>query len=185
MWHRPLNQSGCAASKGTGGVESDSEDRGSLYGDGNKRRGAAPGAARQGRGNSAHGSRTEQDRRRIDIQDQTVLCLTFWGRGKRWRAHSGPLHWTGFFLFHEQRRTSHHREIGQGAHRADHLAQDEEECQSNVCRIHSSNHGVTLFLKVRSLSPLSLRNGNKHVKSARLTSTLFSNGDARKTGRGV
>ena len=47
------------------------------------------------------------------------------------------MHWTGHFLFHEQGRLFRHREIGQHAHRTDHLAEGKHEHQRDVPCINS------------------------------------------------
>ncbi len=141
--HRSVNPSSRAASERTDGVESDSEDRGRTYGDGDHGTCAAPWQQRGCALKCEHCSQTWQGRRMINIRNEVMLYLTFGRRGKYRGAHSGPIHWTGHSLLRVQRRTFRHREIGQRTDRSHHLAQGEEkEHQENVLRIHSSNHGT-------------------------------------------
>ena len=139
----PLGLLSQAASERAGRVESDSKDRGGTYGDGDHGARAAPWRQCRCALNCERCSRTEHGRRMINIRDEVMLYQTFGRRGERRRAHGGPIHWTGHSLFHEQRRTFRHREIGQRTQRPHHLAQGEErEHQENVSCINSSNHGT-------------------------------------------
>lgn len=83
----------------------------------------------------------------IKVYGCAILHLAF-RRGRcGWRAHASSVHGASHFLFHEQRRTFRHREIGQRTHRPDYLAQGEEEHEGKILRIDSSNHGIDHFLQ--------------------------------------
>ena len=66
----------------TGGVESDSEDRGRTYGDWNNGQLASPGPRDRGQRMCKSYGKAEQDRRMINARDQAVLDLTFGRRGE-------------------------------------------------------------------------------------------------------
>ncbi len=78
-----------------------------------------------------------QDRRMIHIRDRTRLALTFRRRGGRWWTHNGSVHRAGHDIFYKRYHLFRDGNVGQDAHRADDLTEDEKDYEPDGLRIHS------------------------------------------------
>ncbi len=123
-------------------MESDSEDRGGFYGDGDNGKGAAPGP-----GNRRHAicqprlSKARLDYSLITIRGYRQLDLPLVRRGKGWWTHDSPLHRTGHSLLYES-GLLRLQEIRQGTYYPNHLADGEYGNQRNETQMNLSKHGM-------------------------------------------
>jgi hypothetical protein len=76
----------------------------------------------------------------VHIASRTMLPLPFGRRGRRWRTHDGSIHRADHDIFCERCHLFRNGNVRQHAHRADYLAQGEEEYERNGLHIHSSWH---------------------------------------------